>query len=532
MFIYYKMKIYSLISGIILTSVFAGASPLMAQQDSTMNQSMRLERDFSPIVQQKNKIDRQPATQPLREKKSDASYANWSVESVKSSEIGIVPAGQVIAQEENEDYSGYIQLSAGNYWNTELKAGAKLGDLSIDATGFYTSGNLKLPHPVSTSEGYENKRWDSRLLTGSLIGTYSTTLISDAQFETHVKAAGTSVNTFNYQFLQDIYTDTLLMRSAKPSSQHWGQIGADVSYETDQMKLFLQYDYTKLSTPDSFPCNWVTNTLLFKGSYGWYDNDSWQFSVDLDMGAVFGKDKSYFIFHPELHYSLMPSYGEWRRAYMNLGFGSRRESLMEIMNTMPLAHFDEEYKNSVDIFDLTIGYEDNEQGYLHWGAEVELGLTKDKLCAVASPIDTTNRDGIYMKILQDDCFAYGFGAHADYEYNRFFGAKAKAHFQGLSCEAASLAKPHIEMALHLLSNPGKVKLDLGMDFGFCRKMQYLDHEYDLGSIADMNFRADWEINEQLNVFAFARNILNIKYELWPAVPAQGLNFHVGFNWVF
>lgn len=526
------MKIYPLVLGLILTPIFTETSLVKAQtQDSTLNQTMRLERDFSPIVQQKNKIDRQPSTQPLQEKKSDATFANWQVESVKSSEIGVVPAGQVIASERDEQ-TGYLQVSAGNYWNADVKAGIKLGDLSVDAKGFYTAGKIKLPHPVMTPEGYESQRWDSRLITGDLTGTYSVTLVNDAQFETHVGAAGTAVNTFNYQFLNDIYLDTLQLRSAKPGSQHWGQFRADVSYETDQYKLFVGYDYTKLSTPDSMPNNWNTNTLMFKGTYGWYDNDSWQLSVDLGLGGVFGKEKNYFIFHPEFHYSYMPDYGAWRRIYADLGFGSHRQSLMELMNTMPLAYFDNEYKSSVDIFNLHLGYEDNEQGYLRWGAEVELGYTKDELCAEASPIDTTRRDGVYMKILQDDCFSFGVGAHVDYEYNRYFGLKANAKFHGHSCEAAGLAEPHVQMAMHLLSNPGKVNFDLGLDLGLCREMQYMDTEYDLGSIADLNFRIDWKVNDGLSIFAFGRNMLGIQYELWPGVPAQGFNFHAGFNWVF
>lgn len=496
-----------------------------------MNQTMRLERDFSPIVQQKNKIDRQPATQPLLEKKNDATYANWQVESVKSSEIGIVPAGQVIAEIKDEQ-NGYLELSAGNYWNTDAKAGIKIGDLSIDAKAFFTTGNLKLPHPVMTAEGIQSKRWDSRLFTGDLTGTYSVTLDNDAQFEAHAGFNGTGVRTFNYQFLDDIYLDTLQLRSSKPGGQRWTQMRADASYEADQFKLAVAYDYTKLNTPDSLPNNWGASTLMFKGTYGWYENDAWQFSVDLGLGGVFGKEKNYFVFHPELHFSLMPEYGAWRRIYADLGFGSRREALVDIMNRMPLAYFEEEYQNSVDLFDLHLGYEDNEQGYLRWGAEVELSSTKDELCAEASPVDTTRRDGIYMKILQDDCFSFGVGAHVDYEYNRYFGLKANAKFHGHSCKAAGLAEPHVQMAMHMLSNPGNVKFDLGLDLGLCREMQYMGHEYDLGAIADLNIRADWQVNDQLKIFAFARNLMCVKYQLWPGVPAQGLNFHAGFNWVF
>lgn len=523
-------KIHILALGLMLSPFVAEAAMAQAQ-DSTMNQTMRLERDFSPIVQQKNKIDRMPAVQPIQTKKSDASFAKWQVESVKSSEIGIVPAGQVIATPEDQ-YDGYLELSGGNYWNTDLKAGYRYDDFRVDAKGFFTAGALKLPYDVLTTEGPMQKRWDSQLLSGDLVGTYSKTLNNKAQFEAHLGTQGTIVNTFNYRFLNDTIIDTLQISSSKPNRQQWGQIRADASYETDQFKLFLGYDFTKLHAADSLPGAWTSNTLQLRGSYGWYDNDDWQFSMDLGIGGVFCKEKSYFTIQPQLHYSYMPAPGEWRRVYADLSFGSRHEALSEVMERMPLAFFEKEYGNSAEIFNLHLGYEDNEQGYLRWGAELELGYTEDELCAEAAPIDTTSRDGLYMRILQDDCFSYGIEAHVDYEYTRYFGAKANIHYHGHSCEAAGMSEPHLQMALHLLSHPGRVNLDLGLDLSVKRELTYLGESYDLGTLPDLNFRMDWKVNDELNIFAYGKNLLGIQYELWPGIPAQRTNVHVGFNWVF
>ena len=136
--------------------ILSATTPASAQteQDSAMNRTMRLERDFSPIVQQKNKIDQQPATQPVQTKKNNATLADWKVSSVKSAEIGVMPVGQVIASPEQEQ-DGYLEFSAGNYWNTHLKAGIILDEFRIDAAGFFTKGKQKLPfdvyHPVQDS---------------------------------------------------------------------------------------------------------------------------------------------------------------------------------------------------------------------------------------------------------------------------------------------------------------------------------------------------------------------------------------------
>lgn len=513
---------------------------LSAQEaDSTMNQSVRLARDYSPVVQQKNKIDRQPAQQEIKQSKSDASYIDWKVDAVRSAEIGIVPAGEVITTDSDEKF-GYLELSAGNYWNTDLKAGVKIDDFSIDAKGFFTQSQLKLPFPVyfPMQDSLCNKKWHNRFLNGDIMGTYSTTLYNDAQFEAHLGTAGSSVKTFNYQFY-GLSTDTLQMVSDKAAQQQWGRILGDASYETDNFKLKFAYEFNKLSvadslstTIDSLPGNWSNNSLMLSGKYGIYDHDNWQASLDLDLGGVFGKQKSYFIIHPTLHVSIMPNPLEWRRIYADLGFGRRRESIYNVMNQMPIAYMEHEYRPSVDCIDFTLGYENNEQGYLRWGAEINLAYVEDDLGVEAMPADSTGFDGLYLRLSQDDSFNFGMKAHVDYEYNKYFGAKAKFELETSSSDYINTGAANMKLSLHALSNPGKVKMDLGFDLGAMREVLYLGKMYDLGTTADLNFRLDWQCNQDFRVFAFANNILNQQYELWPGVPAQGFNIHAGFKWEF
>ena len=529
-----KMKIYIMALAAMTSAVATEtASAQNQQQDSSMVQSVRLARDYSPIVQQKNKIDRQPALQSVQQKKNDATYADWSVDPVRSAEIGIVPAGQVIASKKDDWHVGYVELSAGNYWNADLKAGISSGDFRIDGKGYFTKGDIELPFSVVTADGVKTEDWTSRRLNGSVVGTYSHTLYNDAQLEAHVALAGTSVNTFNYRFYEA--PDTFLLQKVvdKPNHQHWGQVRGDASYETDQLRLFLGYDFTHLTTPDSLPCDgWHTNTLQFSGRYGWYENENCQFSIDLDMGGVFGKSRSYFTMHPTMHLSVIPEADTWRRIYFDLGFGSRHTPLMQLMEAMPIAYIEKEYKNSSDAFNLHIGYEDNEQGYFRWGAELQLGYVKNDLGAVITPIDSIHKDGLYAKIVQEDCFNFGLNAHLDYEYNRYFGAKVNFNMLTHSCETHGLGNPPVNIGMHALSHPGNVAIDFGLDLEFGHKMYYNGDLYDLNSNADLNFRVDWQCNEDWQLFAFGRNMLNLENEFYPGIPAQRLNLHFGFNWKF
>ena len=523
----YKLVLCSLLSPLAVLQVQAQSA-----SDTTMSRTMLLERDFSPIVQQKNKIDRQPATQEVQQKKNNATLADWQAITVKSAEIGVMPAGQVVAEARDAD-DGYLEFSAGNFWNADLKAGLKWDEFQIDAKGFFTKGKLDLPHQVTNAaaDTLFDQTWQSRYLNGEIKATYKRELANEGLFLTHFGAMGTSVNTFNYQFFGSSI-DTLIQVSDKPGRQSWGKVFADVCYESDQFKIGGYYDYSHLSTPDSMRNDWSANTLMLQSAIGWYDQDNWKASIDLDFGGVFGKSKSYVIFHPTFHLSLLPDFTAWRRFYLDLGFGSRREGLTDLMETLPLAYFDYEYKNTIDAMDLHIGYEDNDQGYLRWGIETELGIAKRALCTEAVPVDTTHRDGLYMRVYQDDDVRFGLSAHADYEYSRYFGIQTRAKLLTHSCDAARLSDPTFALDLHLLSHPGRLSLDFGLDMGFGRKYKYLDYNYDLGSDIDICFRGDWHCTKDFALFLCFHDLVGGYGEMYPGVPEQCFNLHAGFSWKF
>ena len=525
----YILALVPLLSTCLTSDLYAQET---ATQDSAMNRTMRLERDFSPIVQQKNKIDRQPATQEIQSKKNDATLADWQVAAVRSSEVGVVPAGQVIATSSKEE-DGYFELSAGNYWNTNLKAGLIFDEFRLDANGFFTKGKHDLPHKVYNpdNDSLSEQSWQLRYLTGDVKGTFERELGNEALFSAHFGATGTAVNTFNYQFYKNS-TDTLVKVASKPSHQHWGKIFGDLSYETDLFTFGAYYDYSRLTTPDSLPCNWAYNTLLFKGKIGWYDNDTWKANIDLDMGGVFGKKKSYFIFHPTLHLSLLTDPLAWRRFYLDLGFGSRRSDLDELMKHIPIAYFDEEYKNSVDAMDLHIGYEDNDQGYLRWGIEMQLNSVKNAICTEAVAVDTTHRDGLYMRIFQDDDFHFGISAHADYEYSRYFGLQTVLQINTHSSTEAYLLQPAFDLDVHAISHPGDFTFDLGFNIASESRAFYNKQDYSLGPNFRIGFRSDWQCNEELKLFLLMHGVTGGINEVFPGLPQQKFDISAGFRWEF
>ena len=149
-----------------------------------------------------------------------------------------------------------------------------------------------------------------------------------------------------------------------------------------------------------------------------------------------------------------------------------------------------------------------------------------------TPIDSIHQDGLYAKIVQEDCFNFGLNAHLDYEYNRYFGAKANFNLLTHSCETHGLGNPPVAIRMHALSHPGNVAIDFGLDLEFGQKMYYNGDLYELKSNADLNFRVDWQCNEDWQLFAFGLNLLNLENEPYPGISDQRINFHFGFNWKF
>ena len=95
---------------LLVSSLSLGSVSAFAQKDTTLQQSMVVERDFSPIVRDANKIVQQPKQEEIAIKKSATRYADWLAPTATSSEVGVMPAGQVIATDNPE--SGFIKFSA------------------------------------------------------------------------------------------------------------------------------------------------------------------------------------------------------------------------------------------------------------------------------------------------------------------------------------------------------------------------------------------------------------------------------------
>lgn len=310
--------------------------------------------------------------------------------------------------------------------------------------------------------------------------------------------------------------------------QKAGRLGAGVIYDINAFSIDLQYlrDAEKL-----FDCS--ENTVKLGGKYGWYDDDKKNFTIALNLGMQFGEENN-FTCMPEIEYSRFGS-TSLSRFYVNAKAGVSRYELFDLLSVMPMASNLWDYSQEATLFDVTLGYENNDNGSFHYGAYIGAALIGDRLDAEMS--DT------FAQLIQDDEFEFKAGAYMDYEYSKYFKTKAGVKFSS----NPRFGGEKLNVGLHFLSNPSsKLSLDLGFDGGIDRKMAYCTNyvesaddqlkryetDVDLGNILDLNFRADYQLMDNLNIFINGKNLLNNEYQLWAGVPAQKINIHAGFKWRF
>lgn len=533
-------------------SLFSVAS--FAQKDTTIHQSMTVERDFSPIIRDANKIDQQPKMIEPKITKSPTRYADWVAGEVRSKQIGRMPAGQVFVQDDLYK-NGYIQFSAGNYVNADLDAGINYKDFTLGLNGFMTKGDLDLPYPEITNVNGESKfnSWASKLMQGDIKLGYNHLFEGGSRIRAHIGAGGRNYNMLNaiYSALPiEDYELNQVGGSEINIAQKVGRIYADATYDLNDLSVTLGYTHSGLKNPDM-----SENAIALKGEYGWYNEDVWQLKTILDLGFQMS-EKNYFTIRPELQYSRFQE-GQMNRFYANFAGGLRRPDLFDQMWVMPLALPMMDYSPEKQIFDLTLGYENNDKGYFKWGFYAQAGYTLDRLGAVMSSLLTADDylssglekeiEGItFARLTRSDEFEFKAGAYFDYEFSKMFGAKGGVSLNTNPRYGESVAN----VDLHLLSSPiNKLSLDLSFNGGFGRKMDFeykglsdsidlslpkpaLVNDLDLGNILDLGFRADYKLMDNFGVFLFGKNLLNREYQLWGGVPAQKINIHAGFNWRF
>lgn len=551
---------YKLIFSSVALSLFCcynGLDEMFAQnakKDSTLNQSMTIERDFSPIVKDANKIDHMPAVQEFKVKKSPTRYADWQPSEARSREIGKMPAGQVIAVEDRYN-NGFIDFSAGNYLNANLDAGIYYNNLALEADGFISNGSYDLPYKDIRLDDNSNpitNQWDNKVFNGNVKASYDKIFSNESRIHMYAGASvhnNTMLNYYHYsaakrqenlEYLYGINTNGYYLKDELASEkkndetkkQKFNNFNAGISYDISGFLADLSFIHSSVALADL-----SENTIKFKTGYGWYYEEGWQFKALLNLGYTSTKE-NYFTVMPELEYS---KFGEdsFSRFYLNVKGGIRRPDLYELMTVVPYAIPASSFETEKQLFDATIGYEDNNNGEFKWGIYAAADMTMDRIEAVMTSSTEDTFAPTYARLTRKDALNIKGGMYFDYEHSRFFGMKG-----GIDIETNPRYNNSVlDFNVHILSNPfhslffdfgldGKIKRDMDFEYSDFGNDQIYTTEIDLGNIFDLGFKVEYKLKENLSIYAFGKNLLNQEVQFMPGIPMQKINIHAGFNWKF
>lgn len=556
---------------------------LMAQEDSLLNRQVTISRDYVPEASTLIKLDCQPAIEQPATSRGEAVFSSADLNVSEQRGFGVMPAQQVIAYR-NPYTLGWVKFDMGNYWNTNLAAGADYKGFKLLIDGYMTSTDHMrwydhaddvFGYDVYHKQGAANEmslvpgsHWDqAKLMRGNARLSYDYTFYNDARLCAYVGARGQKM------LLPTSYvtSDSLITGNTR---QRMGAIEAGAALDYNDLHLQIDYIRSGVHYPDI-----ADNDVRLSGEYGWYDDAQWRGKV----GVVVGSQWDYG-FHMTLlgkgELSFLPDDTKLNRFYLNAMLGTERPALFDLVqenpfllpidhrcfirvkdtiNGKPQESLIDSYKTPFHAA-FTLGYESNENGRFRWGVYAgvhqiwnELGTVMmvhprslmGKTALSTTPVTPGNRHmGPFMRLVNHDCIEFIGGLHFDYELNRYFSATVDAQAKPHSCAIADVNDAHVSGEAHIKSNPIKaLTLDVSFVGKYLRegtistnfndpKHKLYRRDINLHNIADLGFQADYALMDNLTIYAGANNLLCRRYELWPGIPGQKLNARLGATYRF
>lgn len=161
-------KIYTYIS----IALFILPSMVNAQQDTTLNRQVLLEREYNPTLRDASKINTLPSIYNPAKPSIKASYIEKApFVKINSQLLGKVGSGDIHTDVDYDTKNGYLRLGAGSNSNLEAIFGYKLVEsptdtLNLSATYGSTSGNVNYESKDFLTSKAKAKYADSKINLG------------------------------------------------------------------------------------------------------------------------------------------------------------------------------------------------------------------------------------------------------------------------------------------------------------------------------------------------------------------------------
>ncbi len=495
------------------------AATAQAQEsDSTLVREMLIEKEYTPVVRDADKIVRMPEVESPKANKTAIVHSDPAFSMSPGSEINNLSSGNIGTNYKFSRERGYLNIGYGVYNNIVFDKGFKFVDTDENKFGIILNLN-SFSGRVKSNQSSDKSRMRN---TNSVIDLFYNHTGSKVKFSSDIKLGW---NPFSYYgFVPETIDGTQLYdteqsQEAAPwehsSIHHLGQrisrFGADFKIESNNnpdwyYEVFASFMRLGFKRPD-----FSENAVHMGGQLSRIVSDSWRLTGDVDLkyliyaGDKYGLknsgvssfkayfdylNKDEFSFKGGLvldvanglspHFTVAPNVDlDWKVSeafgmYTSFTGGMKQYSFDDEITKIRY-FLGDQTKNSYTPVDFNIGFRTSPVSGLQFDVFANLDYTCNErfyysnLSAYYKPLESEefsyalNRIGAYTK----DAFKYSVGGIVKYNYGKTFDIKFAVQGNGYSLKDEYFAsyKPKCEIKLNLGYRPVE-KLLLNLDYDF------------------------------------------------------------------
>ena len=555
-------KIY-ILCATLLASVLT-TSAQTNPNDTILNRTVVVEKEFNPIIQGASKVNVLPK---VEEPTITAKNVEYAQEAIPANAVPVALVKPLLAKEfEANSLPGYLRLGYGNYGNLDARAHYTFKLSSKDLLGIDFSAlgmNGKLDNPFSNDKWksryykaggvldykHQFERLDLRLFMG--MGVHNFNYIDVNNTKNQGKLGD---DDFNFYRPRQRFTKANFGLALK-STDETARILYDVTAQfmlynrkddilDSELKEYLMNTQAKLWTflgsnkigLDLNMHNRILNSELIKNYttldlnpyYGLeLDNLKMRLGANIDLGFGYGES---FLVSPDvdIQYIFSDSYVLYAKA----GGGRINTDFRRFETLSPYTFIGQKNRDTYEQLNASIGFKASPIPGLWFNIYGGFQKLKDDLY---QDIPQVNSPISYFA--NEDTKNVYIAAQASYNYKNIVELSLSAMNRKWKTDGynnnALLYKPKTELEANIEVNPIKA-LSLAVNYRFVSRQEpkvWLGKQ-PVSDISNLSIKATYSVIKNLSVYAMVDNLLNKKYQYYYGYPVQGINFMAGFSFKF
>lgn len=523
-----------------------------SQKDTTLNRTVIVENNYNPEVMDATKINVLPKVEEFKAPKSVIKYTHNATP--YTSYTNSLLELEVPEPNSNSMKNGALRIGYGNYGNVEISAKYNLNlntknRLSFDAGLNGMNGELN---------DWNEHSWDSRFYTShinagyshqfknyllSVSGKYKSEVFNyinhdgfDKQHNTSsdVNATIKSLNSDNpMSFYAQVGYSTFDQKYAiadlKQGSQGDFYINGDVWANIDESSnVGIEFKMDNISYSSD---RYKGYTSLRMNPYYSISGENWsvRLGAHADYQTAFKKGVE---FSPDIlaKYSIAERY----QLYAKIGGGVELNDFYRLSALSPYFIMENQYLSTSTLLDSKVGFKASPINEMWFHLFAGYRVNKNEL----SPF--INIEPNYTLFLQGKTFCTYGGGEFRYGFKDIFDINAKVVYYKWSCSDLSkdeflASKPELTLDIDLKYKVIE-KLFLNGGFSFVKRVDNRvssdTHRYTYGDINNLYIGGEYEIFNNISIFAKINNILNADNFSDYCYPMEKFNFLGGLSFKF